>query len=62
MGTKDPDLPEPVAAASEGEALIGRYTEVSVELVDGAGHYPHTELPEVTASAILPFLAEVINA
>jgi hypothetical protein len=27
MGTKDPDLPEPVAAAREGEALIGRYTK-----------------------------------
>jgi len=59
MGTKDPDFPEPVAAARDGEALIGRYTEVSLELVDGAGHYPHAELPAVTASAILPFLAGV---
>jgi pimeloyl-ACP methyl ester carboxylesterase len=62
MGTKDPDFPEPVAVARQGEALIGGYTEVSLELVDGAGHYPHAELPGVTASAILPFLAEIINA
>jgi len=62
MGTKDPDFPDPVAAAKDGEALIGRYTRVSLELVQGAGHYPHVELPEATASAVLPFLAEVVNA
>jgi pimeloyl-ACP methyl ester carboxylesterase len=58
MGTKDPDFPDPVAAARDGEALIGRHTQVSLTLIDGAGHYPHAELPEVTASAVLPFLAE----
>ena len=62
MGTKDPDFPDAVAAAKEGEALIGRYTRVSLELIDGAGHYPHVELPEATASAVLPFLAEVVDA
>ena len=62
MGTKDPDFPDAVAAARQGEALIGQYTEVSLELIDGAGHYPHAELPEVTAAAILPFLADVVSA
>ena len=62
MGTNDPDFPEPVTAAKRGEALIGRFTDVSLELVEGAGHYPHAELPEATASAILPFLADVVNA
>ena len=62
MGTKDPDFPDPVAAARDGEALIGRHTRVSVELIEGAGHYPHAELPEATASAVLPFLAEVVHA
>jgi pimeloyl-ACP methyl ester carboxylesterase len=62
MGTKDPDFPDAVAAAKDGEALIGQYTGVSLELIDGAGHYPHAELPEVTASAILPFLADVVHA
>lgn len=59
MGTKDPDFPDPVAAATDGAALIGEHTEVSVELIQGAGHYPHAELPEATASAVLPFLAAV---
>jgi pimeloyl-ACP methyl ester carboxylesterase len=62
MGTNDPDFPEPTTAAKRCEALIGRFTDVSLELVEGAGHYPHAELPEATASAILPFLADVVNA
>jgi pimeloyl-ACP methyl ester carboxylesterase len=62
MGTKDPDFPDAVAAARDGEALIGQYTEVSLELIEGAGHYPHAEVPEVTFSAIVPFLADVVNA
>ena len=62
MGTKDPDFPDPVAAAKDGEALIGQYTDVSLELIDGAGHYPHAELPEVTAAAILSFLGDVTSA
>lgn len=62
MGTRDPDFPDPVAAARDGEALIGQYTRTSLELIDGAGHYPHAELPGVTAAAILPFLADVVSA
>ena len=62
MGTKDPDFPDAVAEARAGESLIGQHTKVSLELIEGAGHYPHAELPEVTASAILPFLADVVSA
>jgi pimeloyl-ACP methyl ester carboxylesterase len=61
MGTKDPDFPDAVAEAIEDEALIGQFTKVSLELIQGAGHYPHAELPDLTASAILPFLAEVVS-
>jgi pimeloyl-ACP methyl ester carboxylesterase len=62
MGTKDPDFPDAVVAARDGQALIGQYTAASLELIDGAGHYPHAELPDVTASAIVPFLADVVRA
>jgi pimeloyl-ACP methyl ester carboxylesterase len=61
MGTRDPDFPDPVVAARDGEALIGQYTATSLELIDGAGHYPHAEVPELTASAIVPFLADVVS-
>jgi pimeloyl-ACP methyl ester carboxylesterase len=62
MGTKDPDFKNAVAEARQDEALIGQYTKVSLELIQGAGHYPHAELPDVTASAILPFLVDVVSA
>jgi pimeloyl-ACP methyl ester carboxylesterase len=62
MGTKDPDFADAIAEAIEDEALIGQFTNASLELIQGAGHYPHAELPDVTASAILPFLAEVVRA
>ena len=27
-------------------------------MIDGAGHYPHAEMPDATAPAILDFLAD----
>ncbi|MGE0544772.1 MAG: alpha/beta fold hydrolase [Dehalococcoidia bacterium] len=55
MGSKDPDFPDPAAEARlVAERLNGR-----VMLIDGAGHYPHVEMPEATAPAILAFLREI---
>lgn len=62
MGTKDPDFPDPAAEAAYAQELIGAHTETTLAMIDGAGHYPHAELPEATASAILPFLADVVHA
>lgn len=54
MGSRDPDFPDPEAEARTVAGLLrGRMT-----MIDGAGHYPHAELPEETARAILPFIAE----
>jgi pimeloyl-ACP methyl ester carboxylesterase len=55
MGTRDGDFPDPTAEARlVTERLAPRGT---LKLVDGAGHYPHVEMPEVTAAALLAFLA-----
>ncbi|HHW87211.1 MAG TPA: alpha/beta hydrolase [Chloroflexi bacterium] len=52
MGSKDPDFPEPQAEAQwVADAVRGRHL-----MVDGAGHYPHAEMPEVTAPLIVNFL------
>lgn len=40
MGTQDPGFPRP------GDGLV---------LIEGAGHYPQTEMPEKTAPAVLNF-------
>jgi len=55
MGTKDPDFGDP---ADEARRLASGLRGEMV-LVDGAGHYPHTEMPERTAAPILEFLAKV---
>lgn len=52
MGTRDPDFPDPVAEARWVAGLLG--TEPL--LVEGAGHYPHLEMPEQVAPALLAFL------
>ena len=55
MGTKDPDWPDP-----EAEALfIAENTSAEVVMIDGAGHYPQTEMPEKTNPQIIDFLARV---
>lgn len=52
MGTKDPDWPDPVAEAH----FIAEKMSAEVVLIEGAGHYPQTEIPEKTAPAIIEFL------
>lgn len=52
MGTKDPDFTD---AVEEARMLAGKL-KAETMLVDGAGHYPHTEMPELVAPRILAFL------
>lgn len=53
MGTRDPDFPDPVAEAR----WLGEQLGAAPVLVEGAGHYPHLEVPEQVAPALLAFLA-----
>ena len=55
MGSRDPDFDNPAdEAATMADIIHG-----TVAMIDGAGHYPHAEMPEATAAAVLAFLAEV---
>jgi pimeloyl-ACP methyl ester carboxylesterase len=52
MGSKDPDFKNPEAEAKRvAEAVRGSY-----KIIENAGHYPHAEMPEVTAPLVLNFL------
>ena len=52
MGSKDPDFKEPeVEAKWVAENLKGTYT-----MIEGAGHYPHAEMPETTGPLMLEFI------
>ncbi|TQS40370.1 alpha/beta fold hydrolase [Cryptosporangium phraense] len=56
-GTQDPDWVDPRA---EGEAIVAAMPAglARLELVEGAGHYPHTQYPDRTAALILSFLRD----
>lgn len=58
MGTRDPDFPDPAAEAK----LVAQRLAGELFLVDGAGHYPHAEKPDVVAPRIVAFLREVASA
>ena len=52
MGSKDPDFKAPETEAKwVAEHLNGTYT-----MIEGAGHYPHAEMPEITAPLMLEFI------
>ena len=52
MGTKDPDFPDPAAEARFVAGALGG----EVLLVEGAGHYPHAEMPDRVVPAVLTLL------
>jgi len=58
MGTKDPDFDDPAVEAE----TVARLLKGRPLMIDGAGHYPHAEMPERTAPAILDFLARAPEA
>lgn len=60
-GTLDPDWADPRA---EGEAIIAAMPAGlgTVEMIDGAGHYPHTQFPDQVVALLLPFLARTVRA
>ena len=52
MGTKDADFPDPAAEAQWVADRMG----AKLLMMQGAGHYPQTELPDQVGSAIVNFL------
>jgi pimeloyl-ACP methyl ester carboxylesterase len=55
MGEQDPDFKNPRDEASWiADALTGRTV-----MIPDAGHYPQSQQPELVATAIAAFLAEV---
>ncbi|MFG2039461.1 alpha/beta fold hydrolase [Dactylosporangium sp. NPDC048998] len=58
MGSKDPDFPDP---AAEARLIAGRIGG-TVAMIEGAGHYPHSECPAETADAVLAFLGQRAHA
>lgn len=51
MGTRDPDFKNPEAEAQ----LITERSRGTYRMVEGAGHYPHAEMPDTVAPEIIAF-------
>jgi pimeloyl-ACP methyl ester carboxylesterase len=60
-GSADPDWADPRA---EGERILGDLAAGLGELavIDGAGHYPHSETPDEVVALLLPFLGKTLPA
>jgi pimeloyl-ACP methyl ester carboxylesterase len=54
MGTRDPDFDDPAAEAD----WVASHLHGKKLMVDGAGHYPHVEYPDVVAGAVVGFMKE----
>ncbi len=55
MGSKDPDFKQPEVEAR----WVAGQLHAELSLIDGAGHYPHAEMPEITGPKIVEFLCRV---
>ncbi|MET0424574.1 MAG: alpha/beta hydrolase [Actinoplanes sp.] len=60
-GSLDPDWGDPRA---EGEAIVADLPAglATLAVIDGAGHYPHTQFPDQVVTLMLPFLAKTVRA
>jgi pimeloyl-ACP methyl ester carboxylesterase len=58
MGTRDPDFPDPAKEA----ALVAERTHGTARMIEGAGHYPHAEMPDIAGEHIIGFLRSVRQA
>lgn len=60
-GTEDPDFADPRA---EAEAIVAAMPTGlgRVTMIEGAGHYPHTQYADQVAAAVVPFLQERVGA
>ena len=60
-GALDPDWADPRA---EGDAIAAGMPAglATVQVIEGAGHYPHTQFPDETVALLLPFLKAYARA
>lgn len=57
MGTKDPDFKDQQAEAE----LVAQRLHGSVQMIAGAGHYPHAEMPEQVGPLLIKFMQEQVS-
>ncbi len=58
MGSADPDFPDPAEEARDIAAALTSASSAEIAMIDGAGHYPHVEMPDATAARIARFVSD----
>lgn len=53
--TRDPDFKRPAQEAQ----LVATALHASLHMIEGAGHYPHAEMPEQVAPLLVSFFQQV---
>ncbi len=59
MGAKDSDFPDTVNEAKYIRKKLSSSSRTEIQIIEGAGHYPHTEMPEKVQSVVISFLQQV---
>jgi hypothetical protein len=57
MGSRDPDFKQPAEEARWVAGQLGG----EVVMVEGAGHYPHTEMSAFTGKKVIEFLGSRVG-
>ncbi|AOS64519.1 alpha/beta fold hydrolase [Actinoalloteichus hymeniacidonis] len=59
-GSSDPDWADPGA---EGKQIVAELLEGlgELEVIEGVGHYPHVQAPDLVGKLVLPFLAKTLT-
>ncbi len=60
MGTRDRDFPDPAAEARQIASSLGGPAEI--RMIEGAGHYPHAEMPATVGPYVISFLGALREA
>jgi pimeloyl-ACP methyl ester carboxylesterase len=59
MGSKDPDFPDQAGEARFAADKLSSAASTRIQMIEGAGHYPHAEMPEQVQSALMAFLQQI---
>ena len=57
LGSRDPDFKDPEAEAR----WVAQQVHGTFHVVQDAGHYPHTEMPEIAGPLIIDFIQSIIE-
>lgn len=59
MGSKDPDFPDAASEAKRTADALRNASRTEIHLIEGAGHYPHAEMPEQVQPIVIAFLQQI---